>query len=185
MDDFRFNKIAGAVLSALLVIFGAGTLISEVYPTGKPYGKDFKEIKIVEVAAVNADAKADAGNAATSKPIAELLVNAKVEDGQSAAKRCVACHSFDNGGKNGIGPNLYNIVGKPLGAAPDFAYSSALKEKGGDWNYEALNSFLLNPKGYIAGTKMAFGGIKKDEERAALIAYLRSLSDAPKPLPGK
>lgn len=184
MDDFRFNKIAGSVLAALLVIFGAGTLISEVYPDGKPHGKEFKEIKIVEIAAI--EEKADAGAAAgPAKPIAELLVAAKVEDGEAAAKKCAACHSFNQGGKNGIGPNLYGIVGKAKGAVADFAYSAGLKGKGGEWDYEALNGFLLNPKGYIEGTKMAFGGLKKDEERASIIAYLRSLSDAPAPLPGK
>ncbi len=184
MDDLTINKIAGSVLAALLVIFGSGTLISEIYPDGKPAGKDFKELKIVEVAAVTATADA-AAPASASKPIAELLVNAKVEDGAAASKKCAACHSFDQGGKNGIGPNLYGIVGKALGAAPDFGYSAALKEKGGEWTYEALNEFLLNPKGYIAGTKMAYAGLKRDEERAALIAYLRTLSESPQPLPGQ
>ncbi len=184
MDGFTFNKIAGSVLAALLVIFGGGTFINEIYPTGKPEGKDFKEIKVVEVAAVAA--KADAGAASgPAKPITELLVNAKAADGQSATKKCAACHSFDQGGKNGIGPNLYGVVGRALGSAPGFVYSATLKEKGGEWSYEMLNEFLLNPKGYIAGTKMTFGGLKKDEERAAVIAYLRSLSESPKPLPGQ
>jgi cytochrome c len=182
MDSFTFNKIAGAVLSAMLVIFGGGTLIGELYPTGKP--KDFKEIVVVEVIEEAPKAEATAA-AAPAKPIGELLAAAKVEDGEAAFKRCSACHSVNKGGANGIGPNLYDTVDRPLGAVEGFAYSAALKEKGGNWDYEALNAFLLNPKGYIAGTKMAFAGIRRDEERAAVIAYLRSLSDSPKPLPGQ
>ncbi|MDX2265734.1 MAG: cytochrome c family protein [Hyphomicrobiales bacterium] len=180
MDSFTFNKIAGAVLSALLVIFGGGTLIGELYPDGK--GKDFKEIQIVEVAAVEEAPKAEAAPAEAA-PIAQLLASASVETGENAFKRCSACHSVNKGGANGIGPNLYGVVGRPLGAVEGFSYSGALKEKGGAWDYEALNGFLLNPKGWAPGTKMAFGGIRRDDERAAVIAYLRSLADEPQPLP--
>jgi cytochrome c len=189
MDSFTFNKIAGSVLAALLAILGTNVLISEIYPDGKTsgHGGERKEIVVVEVQQPEPPADAAKKEAAAEAPpeqtVLALLAAAKPEDGESAAKKCAACHSFDKGGANLVGPNLYDIVGRAIGGVDGFNYSAALKGKGGEWTYESLDGFLKNPKEYIPGNKMAFAGLKKAEERAALISYLRSLSEAPKPLP--
>jgi cytochrome c len=117
-------------------------------------------------------AAADAGPA----DITELLKTAAVADGQKIAKACVACHSFGKGEPNKVGPNLFGIVGAKHAHADGFAYSAVMKEMHDkDWTEDELNHFLYNPKGYAKGTKMAFAGIKKDADRAAVIAYLKSL----------
>lgn len=185
MDSFTFNKIAGSFLAALLVIFGIGTLVSEIYPTGS-IPKDKSEIVVVAVEQEKPKQPEGGGEAVAAvaeKPLAELLTAANVEAGQAVAKKCVACHAFDKDGKNGVGPALYDIVGRAIGGVEGFGYSTALKDKGGEWDYEALNAFLANPREYAAGTKMAFAGLKSAKDRADLILYLRSLSESPKPLP--
>ncbi|WP_370540479.1 cytochrome c family protein [Azospirillum sp. INR13] len=127
---------------------------------------------------------ADKGAApAGPAPIAPLLAAASPENGQKVAKACAACHSFDKGGANKVGPNLYGIVGGAKGHIQGFSYSDALVKTGGSWSYDELNKFLYDPKGYAPGTKMTFAGLKKDDDRAAVIAYLRSLADSPQPLP--
>ena len=125
--------------------------------------------------------------AAPIVPIATRLASADVAAGQSSTLKlgCVACHSFNDGGKNGIGPNLYGVVGKPIGEhAPGYAYSNALKAHAGQaWTYEELDKWLLKPSEYAKGTKMSFAGIADAQNRANVIAYLRSLAETPEPLP--
>jgi cytochrome c len=116
--------------------------------------------------------------------IAGLLAQADPTAGEKAARKCVACHSFEAGGPNKIGPGLHNVVGREIASVEGFSYSSALTDKGGIWDYQALDSFLTNPREYAPGTKMAFAGVQKEEERADLIAYLRSITEEPPPLPG-
>ena len=116
-------------------------------------------------------------------PIETLLQTASAEKGKSAAKKCGACHTFEKGGPNRVGPNLYGVVNEPRGEGRGFNFSAAMKAKGGTWTFDELNKFLENPKGYIPGTAMGFAGIKKDSERADVIAYLNSLSEHPAPLP--
>ena len=108
---------------------------------------------------------------------------ASAERGQVIAKRCAACHTFNKDGANKIGPNLYGVLDRALGAADGYGYSKALKAKGGAWDYQSLDLFLAKPKDFIKGTKMVFPGIKKAQQRADLIVYLRTLSDNPVPLP--
>lgn len=174
----EFNKIFAAIILALLVA-QASFIIGQhlVHPE-----KLEKNVYVVEgvgepVASASAEPEVLA-------PIAPLLASASIADGENVAKRCTACHSFDKGGANRVGPNLWDVVGKGVGKGhPEFAYSTALANHGGSWDYESLNAFLYKPQQFAAGTKMAFAGLKKPEDRAAMIAYLRSLSDAPKPLP--
>ncbi len=130
----------------------------------------------------------DAGTqeAAASEGTVDILALIKTADpakGQGVAKKCAACHSFDEGGPAKVGPNLWNVVGAPHAHMEGFTYSAAMKASTGSWDYASLDQFLTNPKAYIPGTKMAFPGIKKPEDRAAVIAYLRSLSANPVPLP--
>jgi cytochrome c len=200
VDSFTFNKIAGSALAALLVIFGIRAITTELYPKGDlPKGKS--EIVVVEVpekapAAVETKtAKEDAKEqpaktegqaiAAVSegKGLPELLAAATIEGGQAVARRCVACHSFEKDGKNQVGPALYGVLGRDIAAVDGFAYSAALQGKEGVWDYQELDAFLANPREYAPGNKMAFAGLRRAEERADIILYLRSLSDNPLPLP--
>jgi cytochrome c len=118
------------------------------------------------------------------KPIGVLLANASPEKGQNSAKKCAACHTFEKGGPNKVGPNLWGIVGSGRGEGRGgFDFSAAMKKKGGKWTFEELNQFLKNPREYIPGTKMTFAGLTRDSERADVIDYLHTLSDNPLPLP--
>ena len=140
----------------------------------------------VAVAALT-DAGAGAGKApAEAAPpveIASLIAGADTARGVKVFKKCKACHTVDKGGKNKIGPNLWDVVNSEAGKRAGFSYSKAMLAKGGTWNYDNLGGFLAKPKAWLPGTKMAFAGLKKARDRASVIAYLRTLSDSPAPLP--
>lgn len=113
-----------------------------------------------------------------------MLAAANADAGKTYAKTCAACHSFDKGAAAKVGPNLYGIIGAKHAHAPDFKYSDAMKAANGKiWTFEALNEYLRSPKAAIPGNRMAFAGIKNDKDRANVIAWLRTLSDKPEPLP--
>jgi cytochrome c len=178
MDSFELNKILGAILGTCLVVlatsFAAGALFAPVLPEKAGY-----EIAVKEEA--HGDGKEAAP--APSVPIEKLLQTASVEKGAASAKKCAACHSFDKGGPNRVGPNLYGIVGDHKGEGRGFNFSAAMKAKGGTWTDEDLNQFIASPRGFVPGTAMGFAGIPKDSERGDVIAYLHTLSDNPVPLP--
>lgn len=121
--------------------------------------------------------------ASSGEGIAALLAAADVAAGAKLSKKCKACHSFDKDGKNKVGPNLWDIVGNAIAGGEGYKYSGALTDMGGDWTYDNLDAFLIKPKNFAPGTKMSFSGLKSPEDRANLIAFLRSLSDNPIPLP--
>lgn len=177
MDFFELNKIAGAVLGTLALTLGLG-IASQILFTPEAPAKPGFEIAVQE-------GGSGAATAAAPKevPIEELFKTASVEKGAAAAKKCAACHNFAEGAGAKVGPDLYGVVGRPVASASGFAYSAAMKAKGGDWTPLALNTFITSPKTAVPGTAMAFAGIPKEAERADLIAYLNSLSHDPKPLP--
>src|SRR3989442_11827935 len=130
--------------------------------------------------------RARGGNPAEQEkqePIEQLPAKAAVARGETADKKCQACHTFNKGGRNLVGPNLWGVIGRPKASEAGFNYSAALKAKGGTWAIDDLNQFINNPRGYIPGTNMTFAGIQRGGERADVIAYLNSLSDNPAPLP--
>ncbi|HEY5280925.1 MAG TPA: c-type cytochrome, partial [Pseudolabrys sp.] len=153
MNSFELNKVLGAVLGTCLILLalniGSGALFAEHKPAKPGY--------VIAVKTVNEGSKAEAK--APAKPIGVLLASANVDKGKSTARQCQACHTFEKGGPNRVGPNLYNIVederGKDRGG---FNFTSAMKQKGGTWTYDELNKFLTNPRGYIPGTAMTFAG---------------------------
>lgn len=179
MSSLELNKIAGAVLVAGLVALVSGILADRLVQP--------KPVEHAAVAVPEGEPPAEAPSAPAEEaeqPIAALLAAADPAAGEGVAKRCTACHTFEQGGAAKVGPNLWNIVGAPRAHMEGFAYSDAIRGLEGNWDFEALNAFLTSPKTYAPGTKMSFAGISKDAERADVIAYLRSLADEPAPLPG-
>jgi cytochrome c len=180
MNAYELNKIFGAVVSSILAVTVIGFLANMlVHP--RQLEKSVLDIKV-------ADAEPAGGAAAAAAPvaldpIAPLLAKADAEAGKAVTKNCTSCHSFDKGGKNGVGPNLWDVVGNKQAHIAGFGYSPALQAAGGTWDYEKMNAFLANPKATVPGTRMAFAGLRRADDRANLIAYLRTLSDSPKPLP--
>jgi cytochrome c len=168
VDSFEWNKIAGWVLTAAIAVLGLSIVTGMIYDTGRP------EQPGIVVEGVELEAEAGAGAAEAEKPIAFYLASASAEKGANVFKKCAACHTVNQGGANGIGPNLWGIVGKPLGSVAGFGYSDALKSKGGNWGFEELNQWLKSPKSYIPGNKMSFAGLSKPEDRANVIVYMNS-----------
>ncbi len=180
MDSNEVNKLLAGLLGTCFVVFSVGLVSDALFASPAPEKPGYA-IEATE------PAEAGAGPAVEAKPIADLLATANVEQGAAVFKKCQACHSGEKGGPNKVGPDLWDLVDRPVAAHEGFAYSAGMKDfsKGGTekWTYDNINHFITSPKKFVKGTAMGFAGLPKDEDRANVIAYLRTLSDNPKPLP--
>jgi cytochrome c len=178
MNSFELNKILGAILGTCLITLALSITAGAIFAPEKP-AKPGYEIAVKEEAGGE-----KAGAKEPEVPVETLLASASVEKGQQIAKQCQACHTFEKGGPNRVGPNLWNIVGSQRGEARGgFNFSAAMKAKGGTWTFDELFRFLANPRGYIPGTNMTFAGLSRGQQRADVIDFLHTLSDSPLALP--
>ena len=177
MDSWQLNKIAGAVLGTCLVGMGIGLVAQGIYEPGAPAKPGYALPEPKETAAADGEKKAEV------VPIALRMEKADPKKGEADAKVCSACHNFQEGAGAKVGPDLWNVVDRPKGKEPGFEYSKAMEAKGGDWTYADLDQFVTKPSAYVPGTKMGYPGQDDPDKRADIIAYLRTLSKDPKPLP--
>lgn len=181
MSGLEVNKILASIILAILVVIIIGHLGDIII--------DVKNDEMVETAyKIDIPETVETSTETVSKeeisePISLLLANASLDNGQKIFKKCSACHTYEKEGANKVGPNLWNLINNPKAQVKDFAYSKELSEFGGKWGYEELAQFLYKPKEYIKGTKMNFSGLKKVQDRADLVLFLREQSDNPAPLP--
>jgi cytochrome c len=179
MDSFEINKIVAAVLMVALLVIGIGKLSNVIFHVEKPKTPGYA-VEIEETTAVSSTIEQSVEE---KIDIAALMAMGDIALGEKVFKKCAACHSIVKGGKNNIGPALYNVVGRKTGAVTDYNYSKALASFEKEWTFEELNGYLTKPAKWIKGTKMAFAGLRKEKDRASVIKYLNQNSDSPVPLP--
>jgi len=177
MDSFELNKIMGAILGTCLGLLSLNIAANAIFHPVKPREPGYK----IEVPETPAAGQKDAP-AQQDPPIAELLAKADLARGEVSHNKCIACHTFDKGGRNLVGPNLYGVIGREKGTVPGFNYSAGFKKMKGPWTAQELSDFVKNPKAMVPGTTMSFPGINRAGERADLILYLNSKSDNPQNL---
>jgi|TARA_B100000965_G_scaffold7750_1_gene6009 cytochrome c len=175
MDSFEINKIISAIIVVVVLVVGIDKLSDVIFHVEKPKKPGYVvELQQVSTASASTESKID---------IAALMAMGSAEEGKKVFKKCVACHSIAKGGKNKIGPALYNVVGRKIAGVADYKYSKAFIAYEKEWTFEELNGFLIKPAKWIAGTKMAYAGLKKEKDRASVIKYLNENSDSPLTLP--
>ena len=179
MDSFELNKIIAAILMVALLVIGLGKISDSVFHVKKPKTPGYQ----VEVESRIVSNTSQTVEVVEKIDIATIMALGDVASGEKIFKKCAACHSINKGGKNKIGPALYNVVGRAVGGLDGYKYSKALASYGKEWTFEELNGFLIKPATYLKGTKMSYAGLRKETDRASVIKYLNQNSDNPKPLP--
>jgi len=179
MDSFELNKIIAAILMVALLVIGLGKIADEVFHVKKPKNPGYQ----VEVENQLTSKNSQAVEVIEKIDIAAVMSLGDIANGEKIFKKCAACHSINKGGKNKIGPALYNVVGRAVGGVNDYKYSKALASYGKEWTFEELNGFLTKPSSYLKGTKMSYAGLRKEKDRASVIMYLNQNGDSPKLLP--
>ena len=179
MDSFELNKIIAAILMVALLVIGLGKIADSVFHVEKPKNPGYQ----VEVESQLTSNTSQTVEVEEKVDIAAIMSLGDAESGEIIFKKCAACHSINKGGKNKIGPALYNVVGRAVGSVDDYKYSKTLASYGKDWTFEELNGYLQKPASYLKGTKMSFAGLRKEKDRASVIKYLNQNSDSPKLLP--
>tara|TARA_Y100001970_G_scaffold94803_1_gene119463 strand:- start:90 stop:635 length:546 start_codon:yes stop_codon:yes gene_type:complete len=181
MDSFEINKIVASILLIALLFIGIGKISDLVFHVDKPKIAGYK-VEVPESGETNliSDTKSEV---AEEVDIAALLALGDLDHGEKVFKKCSACHVVEKGGANKIGPALYGVIGRKVGAINDYKYSQALADYGKEWTFKEMNGYLRKPQKWIKGTKMSFAGLRKEKDRASVILYLNKFSDSPLPLP--
>ena len=179
MDSFELNKIIAAVLMVALLVIGLDKIADVAFHVKKPEIPGYK----IEVESQLASTTSKVAEVAEKIDITTVMALGDIASGEKIFKKCAACHSINKGGKNKIGPALYNVVGRAVGGVDDYKYSKTLASYGKEWTFEELNGFLQKPASYLKGTKMSYAGLRKEKDRASIIKYLNQNSDSPKLLP--
>jgi cytochrome c len=184
MDSFEYNKLIGALLGTVFVIFSIALISDSIFFSPNPEKPGYAiEGQEAPAAGASGGQKENPAKA----PIAPLLAKADAQKGAAIFKKCEACHDGTKGGPNKVGPNLYGVIGRPIASHPGYSYSAGMKTFSEDgkkhWDYQLISEFITKPKAEVPGTAMGFAGLPKIEDRADVIAYLRTLADTPEPLP--
>ena len=178
MNSFEINKIIAAIILTIVIVFGVNKLADVIYYVKAPEGNTYKIV--TETKEIS---KGDTIEAEGDANIKALLALGSIDHGKMVFKKCAACHSVSKGGGNKIGPALWGVIGRKAGSIGDYKYSKAMSGFGKTWDFEGVNTFLIKPKDYVKGTKMAYMGLKKEKDRASVILYLNEQSDSPVSLP--
>ena len=179
MDSFELNKIIAAILMVALIVIGIGKIADGVFHVNKPEKSGYK----VELENQSTPTTSQATKIVEKIDIAAVMNQGDITSGEKIFKKCAACHSIVKGGKNKIGPALYNVVGRAVGGVANYKYSKTLATYDKKWTFDELNGFLKKPAAYLKGTKMSYAGLRKEKDRASVIKYLNQNSDTPKLLP--
>jgi len=172
----NFNKIFGSLLLTVIIIFGINKASDLIYRVDAPTTGSYK------VEAKN-NTQTDEKKESGSSDIKTILALGSVDQGKKVFSKCAACHSINKGGGNKIGPALYSVLGRKAGSVNNYKYSKGMASFGKSWGLEEMNAFLIKPAAYVKGTKMAFAGLKKEEDRASVILYMNQQSDSPLQIP--
>ena len=179
MDSFELNKIIAAILMVVLLVIGLGKIADGVFYVKKPKNPGYQ----IEVESQLTSATSQATEMVEKIDITAVMALGDIASGEKIFKKCAACHSINKGGKNKIGPALYNVVGRAVGGVDNYKYSKTLASYNKEWTLEELNGFLTKPSSYLKGTKMSYAGLRKEKDRASVIKYLNQNGDSPKLLP--
>lgn len=180
MDSWEWNKIAGAVLGTLIFVMVIRVASETLFETPELEKQAYKVEGVTEE---NTKGPTEAPVAEMAPDWGTVLPAADVAAGEKVHGRCLQCHDLTKGGPNKIGPNLWGVIDRPKGSHPGFSYSAAMKSKGGNWTYDDLFHFLKAPQAFVPGTKMSFAGLRSEQDRINLIAYLRTEADTPPAIP--